>query len=579
MANYKNLLGNLLQTIASNGLSENIIYHDAQGKKVLNIPPQIAKKLQKKDITKLFENLNNQKEIEALHITEININRLKENFTDGLKKNGTLSTLKLNTATPLKKETMYLLIQALENNSTISVLQLGLGKFPKGGGQYLANILSQTDSPLLALKLNGSRIDKKGIRCLTAALPSSTLTSLNLHGNKIGDKGVQRLSRAIEHNTRLKILNLSNNGIHTQGAKYLANALSKNETLDALILYDNHIQSQGSKHLAQLLKGSAITHLNIGKNSIYATGAKYLATPLRTNTKLTELILSHNKMTGKGVKYLATALEGNIRLILLNLDYNNIGLLGAKVLNKLLQLNTTLTILSAKDQQNSKKVSTKQVAHFAEALQSNIRLTTLKIGIFKNLEDQSVDCFTNALIKNDTLNTMDSDTFGSNHRNLLDKMFESNQKSDKEFFEACQNGDLRKVTALIEEHTTSPYACCSANKTDSHYLGAQYAGYTGLHLANLNGRKAVSAYLLKHYPNLAHYKDHTGKTAEMLLTQSQKSRNKKENTPIGASPLQKKARSTSITFFTNISSDIESASMAKSTDNQKNALDQNFSAT
>ncbi|CAF3914631.1 unnamed protein product [Rotaria sp. Silwood1] len=82
-------------------------------------------------------------------------------------------------------------------------------------------------SPIL--DLTGFVLTDQDIKNLANALQNNkTLTTLQLDYNKIGDKGVQYLADALKINTTLTTLKVPSNEIGDKGVEYLADALQNN---------------------------------------------------------------------------------------------------------------------------------------------------------------------------------------------------------------------------------------------------------------------------------------------------------------------------------------------------------------
>ncbi|CAF1411471.1 unnamed protein product, partial [Adineta steineri] len=85
---------------------------------------------------------------------------------------------------------------------------------------------------------------------------NTTLTTLNLSDNLFGNKGTLYLSNVLQSSTALTTLWINNNHIGIEGAQYLSNALKTNTTLMILFLHNNHIQSQGAQYLSDALQNN-----------------------------------------------------------------------------------------------------------------------------------------------------------------------------------------------------------------------------------------------------------------------------------------------------------------------------------
>ncbi|CAF1241014.1 unnamed protein product [Rotaria sordida] len=136
----------------------------------------------------------------------------------------------------------------------------------------------------------------KTIRQLANALNNNTtLTMLNLYSNQINEEGAQNLAQALQNNTVKQC-----NQIGVKGAQYMAQVIQNNTTLTTLNLAFNKIQdegsltklnlglndmtAQGAQHLFQALKNNTtLTTLDLTGNNILTEGAQYLAQALQNN--------------------------------------------------------------------------------------------------------------------------------------------------------------------------------------------------------------------------------------------------------------------------------------------------------
>jgi len=149
-----------------------------------------------------------------------------------------------------------------------------------------------------------------GAERLAAALENnSSLTTLELARNQIGDSGAKRLADALKKNYTLATLILSGNSIQAQGVERLAGALVKNTTLTTLGLGHNSIQKTSAKGLAAALeKNSTLTTLFLDGNFIGTEAAERFAAALETNRTLTTLKLTGDSYKSHGAGF-AAALE------------------------------------------------------------------------------------------------------------------------------------------------------------------------------------------------------------------------------------------------------------------------------
>ena len=158
---------------------------------------------------------------------------------------------------------------------------------------------------------------------LEALENNNTVTTLDLGGSNIGDKGAEALAKALKNNNTVTILNLWDNNIGVEGAKALSEALENNEIVTALYLAGNNIGDEGAKALTKSF--NTVTTLDLGGSNIGDKGAEALAKALKNNKTVTTLYLGENNIGDEGAKALSEALENNNTVTILDLRENNIG--------------------------------------------------------------------------------------------------------------------------------------------------------------------------------------------------------------------------------------------------------------
>jgi Ran GTPase-activating protein (RanGAP) involved in mRNA processing and transport len=241
------------------------------------------------------------------------------------------------------------IIKTLENNTTITKIDISWNEFGDKGAEYLANMLNlnTTLTTLTTLDINRNRIGEIGSRALAKALEvNTTLTTLNISNNSIGNNGVSALATALNTNTTLTTLDINRNRIGEIGSHALATALNTNTTLTTLDINYNKIGDDGVSALAEALKlNTTLTILDISRNNIGVAGAEAIALTLKDNTTLTTLIMNFNNIGNAGATAIAKALEGNQKLEKLEIVDNHIGDEGAEAIANALNVNRTLTTL------------------------------------------------------------------------------------------------------------------------------------------------------------------------------------------------------------------------------------------
>jgi len=152
------------------------------------------------------------------------------------------------------------------------------------------------------LDLTNNEITFEGVILLANALDNnSTLTELNLYNNRINDKGVRALAFELSiNNSTLKKLNLGFNEITDDGAQHLAQMLKTNRTLTHLWLQKNHITNRGLELLAGMLARHnwSLELLSLASNkSISDSTVNALVDMLKLNQSLQKLDVDECNLT------------------------------------------------------------------------------------------------------------------------------------------------------------------------------------------------------------------------------------------------------------------------------------------
>ena len=245
-------------------------------------------------------------------------------------------------------------IKMFKNFTELNLLEfLETHKIEYSNVKFKAICEALKDTPTItSLNINNqyysdNRLNVEGAILLVDALKENTiLTMLNISKNYIDDKGATALANILNSMTALTTLDISSNQIGMEGATALANALENNNTLTTLIIKINNIKTTGVKDLANILNSmTALTTLDISSNQIGMEGAKELANALENNNTLTTLIIKNNNIKNQGAKDLAKALEKNNTLTTLDIsgDDNYVTDKGIEAIATALEKNFTLT--------------------------------------------------------------------------------------------------------------------------------------------------------------------------------------------------------------------------------------------
>ena len=240
-------------------------------------------------------------------------------------------------------------------------------------------------------------------------------------------------------------------------AKALATTLAQNPEVMTLDVGINHIGDEGTIELAANI---TLTRLSVDKNNIGDESARALA----ANTTLAELDISENNIGDEGAK----ALAANSTLTELNVAGNNIDVEGFKAL----ATSTTLIWLCP------------IYPEYPTNLEYSMYKRKSRSRSFPESIKQNMDALAAMLVQN--------------------------RAAAGRYFNACRNGDMASIEALLTSKCVSPYArerdyFCSRRHTARPPYSSGVAikpDSTGLHLAVQHQHAEVVAYFVQHHPRL-----------------------------------------------------------------------------
>ncbi|XP_078087829.1 NACHT, LRR and PYD domains-containing protein 3-like [Mustelus asterias] len=278
------------------------------------------------------------------------------------------------------------------------------------------------------LHLTDCYIQGEGIQRLGPVLQKCLV--LSIQGNNIGDSGVTRLSMALRNpDCKIQNLRLDNNGLTSACAEEFACALRTNKSIKCLSMRNNHLGDSGMKQLAIALRNpdckiqelgmdkngltescvddlasaldsnQSLTHLNLNKNNLGASGMKILSMVLgNPNCQMQKLQMENNGLTDMGNKYHYSAIGANYSLMELNLDNNKLGDSGVQLLFAALA-NPSCKIQKLHLWNNG--LTDSCVGDLSSALSVNQSLILLNLGNNK-LEDSGMKLLSEALRNRDS---------------------------------------------------------------------------------------------------------------------------------------------------------------------------------
>ena len=202
------------------------------------------------------------------------------------------------------------------------------------------------------------------------------IEALDLRPHVLGNFDFDYICEILTVNTALTHLDLSKNSIGASCAASLSDAIKVNTVLTHVDLSENKIGASGAASLSDAIKGNTIlTNLNLTWNRIGSSGAGLLSDAMKVNTVLTDLNLSKNGIGDSGAGFLSHAIKVNTVLTDLNLNENEIGDNGAGFLSDAMKVNTVLTNLNL----SGNKIGASGAGFLSDAIKVNTVLTNLDL--------------------------------------------------------------------------------------------------------------------------------------------------------------------------------------------------------
>ena len=292
----------------------------------------------------------------ALHSIWLSWNNIGDKGATAIAKafqfNSTLGTIYL-TKNNIGADGAKALAQALtNNNSTIEKLDIDGKDIGQDGAMAIAEAL-KTNPKLRTLYLSYDCIThalKKRIHCLLSVHYKDVRYGgfkVDLSGRRIGDREAEYIARALmDPNTKVKTLDLTWNSIGVDGATAIAEALKSNVTLQTLHLTNNCIEDDGAMAIAEALTyNSTLQTVWLPRNMIGTAGATAIAEALIDKWPKHEILwkfLSNHYFGADRTIAFAKAIKRISALQELNLKNNNIGYGGELAVANAIQTNAAL---------------------------------------------------------------------------------------------------------------------------------------------------------------------------------------------------------------------------------------------
>ncbi|MED6238750.1 hypothetical protein ATANTOWER_029004 [Ataeniobius toweri] len=233
---------------------------------------------------------------------------------------------------------IFALSKCLQNNWTVTGLDLRYDNVSDAGAGHLADLLEVEDSALRSLDLTFNNIQTEGAKVLANCLQgNSSLLSLRLSGNKIGNIGAMHLASMLLVNRKLQKLELADCDLETPSVIALSVALKTNTTLRSVDLSRALLfsfQEEWAVCFSEMFRvNGSLVELHLGKMGLTDTGMERLAEGLMQNHSLRYLDLRCNRVTHDGAQHLAGVLKQNTAIEIVDLSSNRIEDVGAEYLS------------------------------------------------------------------------------------------------------------------------------------------------------------------------------------------------------------------------------------------------------
>ncbi|MFW2571889.1 hypothetical protein [Legionella sp. 29fVS95] len=290
-------------------------------------------------------------------------------------------------------------------NSHPNLVFLELGDSEMGGNAtfLLSKLATRRFPKPLILILNNNDITDDVIAASAQALENNTsLTEINLSENEITSAGASVLAKVLKKNNTLKVLNLFANAIDYQGVLALFEALKINRTLTTIDLSSNEIYTSqdnqgklGARIAEVLMENSSLTALLLNDLQLGNENILSFVRVIRANTSLTALGLEGNAISDQTEAALVEALEDNIYLTKFELDTKlrpQIDRLLAR--NQLLQQRYVQPLLAASEKEDTAEIIRllmQMKTAYPEIDNANSKLPKQLVHFYWSVADELVD--------------------------------------------------------------------------------------------------------------------------------------------------------------------------------------------
>lgn len=255
-------------------------------------------------------------------------------------------------------------ISSYSNILPLRTLYLAGNSFGTRGALALARIIQFRCCHLKTLHLTGNKIGVDGIRSLARAiafLSTSPIAAPNqqlcetatggieelfLGGTGLGSEGCHAVSDMLSFTPSLRILSLADNNLGDREVTILADAIKQNRLrlpLEALQLSFNRLTCVGVESLMNAVWGStSLLEIRLDNNLIGDRGAQLVSVVISTVHSLQRVDLGFNSLSATGMRSLMKAVSESTNVTSLSISGNKLDTIGAKAVAYALAYNTSL---------------------------------------------------------------------------------------------------------------------------------------------------------------------------------------------------------------------------------------------
>lgn len=283
--------------------------------------------------------------------------------------------------TIMTKEVFSTVMEALKTNATVQEIDLSRCAYDYETLQLLVNALSINRS-VKHIEIGWTDRQRASITAKIAAeiiaLPDCPIRQIRLQQSHIGNEGAKLIADALKKNSTLESLDVGLNSITATGTQYLTEAIMTHPALKDFDINTNYFETQGALAIAELLsKNNNIQKLHMYGCAGKAAGVIAIAEALKVNTSLTELNMPAWFFGNEASIKLAEALIINKSVSRMDLRRAAMSDVAVPAWADMLRVNTTIENICF----DNNSISSEGAKQLADALQAN---KTARLNLYAN---------------------------------------------------------------------------------------------------------------------------------------------------------------------------------------------------